>query len=104
MLARHMEEVAVRIRRVEAEAPEDHDARHEIIEQDARETWWKQGYEQGRAAERGDSVRWSARLTRTARDASRGPGGPVSTAIRNAVDAGQTISGTLAAVTRIVPG
>jgi hypothetical protein len=48
MLAKHMEELAVRIRWVKAETPEDYEARHEIVEQDARETWWKQGYEEGR--------------------------------------------------------
>jgi hypothetical protein len=43
MLAKHIEELALRIRWVKAETPEDYDARHEIVEQDARETWWKQG-------------------------------------------------------------
>jgi hypothetical protein len=38
-----MEELALRIRWVKAETPEGYDARHEIVEQDARETWWKQG-------------------------------------------------------------
>jgi hypothetical protein len=31
-------------------SPEDYDSRHEIVLQDARETWWKQGYEEGKAA------------------------------------------------------
>jgi hypothetical protein len=36
-----MEELAVGVRRVKAETPEDYDARLEIVEQYARETWWK---------------------------------------------------------------
>jgi hypothetical protein len=32
--------------------PEDYDARHEIVEQDARETWRRSGYEAGLAAGR----------------------------------------------------
>jgi hypothetical protein len=50
MLARHMEELAMRIRWVKAETPADYDARHEIVEQDARETHYKAGFEAGRAS------------------------------------------------------
>jgi hypothetical protein len=50
MLARHMEELALRCRWVDATTPEDYDARHELVERDARESWWKQGFAAGRAA------------------------------------------------------
>jgi hypothetical protein len=48
MIARHLEELALRIRWVQAETPADYEARAEIVEADARETWFKQGYEEGR--------------------------------------------------------
>jgi hypothetical protein len=48
MLAKHMEEFALRIRWTKAETPADFEARHEIVEQDARQAWFKRGYEAGR--------------------------------------------------------
>jgi hypothetical protein len=56
MIARHMEELALRIRRVKVETPGDYDARHEIVEQAARETWWKHGFEEGKAAGRREAM------------------------------------------------
>jgi hypothetical protein len=64
MLAKHMEELALRIRWVKADTPEDYDARHGIVEQDARKTWWNLGYEEGRAAGRREATPYrAARLT-----------------------------------------
>jgi hypothetical protein len=61
-IAWHIEELALRIRQVKAETPEDYDARHEIVEQDAWETWWKQGYEEGRVAGRREATPWNGPL------------------------------------------
>jgi hypothetical protein len=47
MLARRTEELALRIRWIKAETPGDYDARHEVVERDARETCWKQGLRGG---------------------------------------------------------
>jgi hypothetical protein len=62
MLAKHVEELAVRIRWVKAETPDDYDARHEVVEQDARDTWWKQGYEEGKAAGRREATPYDGPL------------------------------------------
>jgi hypothetical protein len=50
MFAQHMTELLLRFRWVQATTPAEYDVRHEIVEQDARETWWKQGFEEGKAA------------------------------------------------------
>jgi hypothetical protein len=62
MQAKHMEELALRTRWVKAETPEDYDARYEIVEQEARETWWKQGYQEGRAAGRREAMPYNGPL------------------------------------------
>jgi hypothetical protein len=62
MIAKHMEELAVRIRWVKAETPEDYDARHEIVEQDARETWRRAGYEEGLAVGRREAMPYNGPL------------------------------------------
>jgi hypothetical protein len=48
MLAKHMEELALGIRWVKAETPEDYTARHEIAEQDVRKTGEAIEFEKGR--------------------------------------------------------
>jgi hypothetical protein len=50
MIAGHLEQLAMAIRWCHAETPEEYDARHEVIERDARETWFRQGFEAGRRA------------------------------------------------------
>jgi hypothetical protein len=62
MLAKHLDELALQIRWVQAETPDDYEARIEIIEQDARETWWKQGYEEGKAGGRPEAAPYNAPL------------------------------------------
>jgi hypothetical protein len=39
MIAWHMEELTLRIRWLKGDTPEDYEAQHEIVEQDARD-WW----------------------------------------------------------------
>jgi hypothetical protein len=55
MLARHMDELAMRIRWVHAETPGDFEARLEIVDRDARESWWQQGFEEGRQRGRSEA-------------------------------------------------
>jgi hypothetical protein len=55
MLAKHMKELALRIRWIKAETPADYEARHEIVEQDARDTWFRQGFEEGRQQGRSEA-------------------------------------------------
>jgi hypothetical protein len=62
MIARHMEELPVGVRWVKAETPEDYDARHEIFEQGARETWRRAGFEEGLAAGRREATPYNGPL------------------------------------------
>jgi hypothetical protein len=62
MVARHMEELALRIRWVKAETPADYEARAEIVERDARETWRQAGYEDGLAAGRREAMPYGGPL------------------------------------------
>jgi hypothetical protein len=55
MIARQMEQLAMAIRWCHAETPADYEARHEIVEQDARETWFNQGFEEGRQKGRSEA-------------------------------------------------
>jgi hypothetical protein len=56
MFAAHMTELLMRVRWVKAETPDDYDARHEIVEQDARETWFRRGFEEGRQHGRSEAA------------------------------------------------
>jgi hypothetical protein len=50
MIARHLEELACKVRWVSAETPEDYDARSEIAEEERDQTHYQAGFRMGKAA------------------------------------------------------
>lgn len=53
LFARHMDELAVRIRMTDATTPEEYEARIDVYEDDIRGQWEARGYEAGLEAARG---------------------------------------------------
>jgi SRSO17 transposase len=54
MIARAMEELALKVRMTDATTPAEFEARVEALDADARAQWEAIGYEEGRAAGRGE--------------------------------------------------
>jgi hypothetical protein len=62
MLAAHMEELALRVRWVQATTPQEYEDRKAIVDEDARQTWLVQGYEEGLAAGRREATPYDGPL------------------------------------------